>query len=270
MQYLQCQHFVDFASIVSVTFEMALHHGFEALPSEVWPATACADRATFPERSQLGHPDTRPGNGNLVSPQEESFEAESREGMIPPGRFHEAFPCHIEYSALNRNSKRAREAASDRRRPLPSQAAVGGISQKSPVPIANQPLGNLVAREGRLRRAIHGADKVVVQKWGSNRNLCLLERQRPVLMPWGLLEDGKGNWVSSLKEASVCLSGLADVAEELWGEQFRRRLFALKGRDPTRNLAPIESRHPDRRNFARSIVQMDIGCVAHMNAAMER
>jgi len=85
MQELQRQHFVDFAGIVPVAFEVAPHHGFEAFPFEVWPGQRPRVEQHFPNVLGEGIPIPDAEMAELVPPEEEAFDVDGREQMIDPG-----------------------------------------------------------------------------------------------------------------------------------------------------------------------------------------
>src|SRR5271163_1715728 len=88
------------------------------------------------------------------------------------------------------------------------QTTVGWDLQKIPVAIGNQPEGNLVAHEGGLRRSKNRANQIVVKKRRPHRELRLLQREYPRMIPRALLEDSEGNGVSPEK-LCLCLPRLA-------------------------------------------------------------
>src|SRR5215469_8455728 len=68
------------------------------------------------------------------------------------------------------------------------QSAIGGNSAKGRVAIFDQPQGNIAVRQCSLRRPIDCADEIIVEIGRAQRNLCLLERKKTVMVPRRLAE----------------------------------------------------------------------------------
>src|SRR5437762_13174397 len=73
---------------------------------------------------------------------------------------------------------------SEERSPKPiDRSAIGRNDAKRGSPVADQAKTYILIGWCRSRSAKNRSNQIVVQEWGSKRHLCLLERQKTVVMP---------------------------------------------------------------------------------------
>src|SRR3972149_4781532 len=77
-------------------------------------------------------------------------------------------------------------------------SAGAGVRPDSPefrTAFTDQPQANVAVHAGRLRRAKHCTDEVIVEIRGPHDELSLLKCENSVVPPGGLPESGKRHWV---------------------------------------------------------------------------
>src|SRR5438309_2338358 len=130
----------------------------------------------------------------LMPAEEEAFEVERREKMIDPGH-----PLrHPVIVGVFRLERELEETPGGHRGEMPRvsiQAAVGADSPKGGISVCNQPEAEVAALAGKLRRPEDCSHEVVIEIGGPESELGLLQREKPIMVPGSLPEDGKGNRV---------------------------------------------------------------------------
>src|SRR5262249_31782483 len=148
---------------------------------------------------------------------------------------------------------------------FPCQTAVSWNPQKLPFSVSNQTQRVIIVCEGGLGRFKYGSNQIVVEEWRPKRKLGLFQSEYAVMVPWTLLENGKGQGVP-LYEACICLTRL--MGEKFRTEQPGQRLHGLKSADLPEDFSSIVSCHSDRCNLARLLVYVHIRSAANIDASI--
>ena len=202
----------------------------------------------------------------LVPPEKQALEPERREQMIEasyPLRHSvvEAVLCFERELEKAPGHQRAQVAL------LSGQPAIRTDPEQSRVAVGDQPQGYVVVHEGGRRRSVQRPEQIVVEIRGPQRQLCLLQGEETVMVPWGLAEQGEREWMP-LNEARICRVRDVDIGQNVSTEETRRGLVGLERSHPTEHLAPIVPGHPDGSDLRGRLVEVEIGGVHHTRAAV--
>src|SRR5580704_26772 len=96
---------------------------------------------------------------------------------------------------------------------LPAKAAIGANPLHGGAAIANEAYADVVVRGYRLGRAKRRANKVIVEKRGAHRQLSLLQRQNPIVMPRRLPKRSKSSGMP-LNKSCISLASGSDLGKK--------------------------------------------------------
>lgn len=133
---LQSQQFVELRGVVPTPAYVALDHSLQTFPIDVWPGKAARVEKNLHNIAGESIPVPGPEMIDLVSPEENAFQAEVRKGVVEPGQ-----PLgHSHITSVFGLEEDLEKAMGDGRGEMPSiasHAAVGRNAGKSRVAIGN-------------------------------------------------------------------------------------------------------------------------------------